>query len=96
MIRRQYISGSGDAFPFRIQVNGSYVNLADYIITFKGKADNTSAISYLLSASASATVVSVAYSAIVPVSAHVVKGTFDITDPNGELERSEPLHITVR
>src|SRR5688572_5224640 len=97
MIRRQFITGSGEAFPFRIQVNGVYVSLATYIINFKGKADNSAVLSYHLSAaSASATVISVPYASVVPVSAKVVKGTFDITDPSGNFERSEPIHITIR
>jgi hypothetical protein len=95
MIRRQYVSGSSDAFPFRIQVNGSYVALGSYSIDFKGRS-NFSTLSYHLSAaSASATTISVPYSSILG-SANVARGTFDIRDPDGEFTRSEPLHITVR
>jgi hypothetical protein len=95
MIRRQYVSGSSDAFPFRIQVNGSYVALGAYSVDFKGRA-NTSAVSYRLSAaSVSATVISVPYTALL-ASGQVVRGTFDVRDPDGEFTRSEPLHITVR
>jgi hypothetical protein len=95
MIRRQYVSGSSDAFPFRIQVNGSYVALGTYSVDFKGRA-NTSAVSYHLSAaSVSATVISVPYTALL-ASGQVVRGTFDVRDPDGEFTRSEPLHITVR
>ncbi len=95
MIRRQYVSGSNDAFPFRIAVNGAYVALGAYSIDFKGRS-NTSAISYHLSAaSASATVISIPYTSIL-ASCNVARGTFDVRDPDGEFTRSEPVHITVR
>ena len=97
MIRRQYITGSGKTFPFRILVDGSYVTLADYIIDFKGQGNHTtSVLSYHLSASsAGATQIDVPYSSIVQ-SANVVRGRFDVTTPSGDFEPSEYIHITVR
>jgi hypothetical protein len=95
MIRRQYISGSNETFPFRIQVDGAYVALGSYSVDFKGRS-NLSTVSYHLSASsASATVINIPYTSIVG-SAQVVKGTFDIRTPDSDFTRSEPVHITVR
>jgi hypothetical protein len=97
MILRQYISGSNQVFPFSIRIDGVAQALGSYNINFKGQGNHTaSVISYHLSAaSASATVISVPYSAVVQ-SANVMRGTFDISAPDGSFSRSEPLHITVR
>lgn len=97
MIRRQYFSGSGEDFPFRIRVDGAYAVLANYTINFKGQGNHTtSVLSYHLSASsASATQIDVPYASIVQ-SANVVRGRFMISTPAGDYEASEELHITVR
>jgi hypothetical protein len=99
MIRRQYVSGSSDEFPFRITVTSEggseETTFSGYSIDFRGRS-NLSAVSYHLSASsAGATVISVPYTALL-ASGQVVRGTFDIRQPDGEFVRSEPLHITVR
>jgi hypothetical protein len=97
MIRRQYITGSGEAFPFKIQLNGVDLVLGTASVDFKSQGNHTtSALSYHLSAaSVSATVISVPYASIVQ-SATVIRGRFEGRDPNGNFFRSEDMHITIR
>lgn len=96
MIYRDFVTGSSSTFPFRIRVDGVYVDLTSYTILFVGKGNSTGAISYtLVHDAATPTVIYVPYATVVSTN-NVALGTFDITTPSGTFERSEPLHITKR
>jgi hypothetical protein len=95
MIRTQYVSGTSESFQFRVNVDGSYAALGAYSVDFRGTS-NLSAVSYHLSAaSASATVISVPYTALL-ASGQVARGTFNVRNPDGEFTQSDPVHITLR